>query len=704
MDYVRRCTGGTNTCSGITDGVTACDGTETGGATACIHGGERQKVSTTISTCTGISMTDTLGVFDWNCELVGGAATFYSQLKSNKGLIDLITPGTTYGSWKDNAVTLTNGTASVSTTASAWWTNLIRAAPDNSALCTADAEATPAWTCPGVQNVAKLDLAGTIYTVTNNTQTRGYNLAANKVALVNDSSTHHLVGKLSGNNCASTTMSTAGANALCLIAAGSVKFVWVEGSYGGDPAVATVPDYGLGLAAVRFARVHNAKFSNVNARAIWLSEDVDYSRFDQIRVTGSGAYGIMLYPTTTGNFGNIFWNIHSSGGGNDNLNLYGDNDYNVFSNLIIHNGASMGLYLRGNNFSGDANMKMNIFTRATLANNTAAGLKVDDAGGAIADQLFHNVAVAGNGATAYAVELTGAGTGTVGRTTMSHLAISRNVNASGGLRHDTTDNSKFTGNLFVGNNSGAACSVAAGASPGITGACAAANASDQNFVNTGVDASGSFVLEALSDSTNGAEDANGESMGNAIATAADYFQFDNFYRAWGGDNGAAWPAAGKNGICNDSAVGCQIFDFSLLAAASVIRNTTSTSSGTISTNTTPSASACPAAAAGSVYLTSQTYTYDAAYFSGYNGLETAGGDSDGICEAGETCVQRYLANAVEIIDDLSGDDDGLCETGERCIYTPNFGAYQGHGTLTECTFTAGTITGVTMYYYPTNGY
>jgi hypothetical protein len=50
-----------------------------------------------------------------------------------------------------------------------------------------------------------------------------------------------------------------------------------------------------------------------------------------------------------------------------------------------------------------------------------------------------------------------------------------------------------------------------------------------------------------------------------------------------------------------------------------------------------------------------------------------------------------------------GDDDGLCESGEACLYTPNFGAYQGHGSLETCTFTGGTITGVTMYGYSTNG-
>ena len=114
-DYYRRCTGGTNTCSGITDGVTACTGAETGGATACLHAAEHLTITTTITTCTGISLSDALGVFDWDCRLQGGVAVFYSQLKFGKGLKDLIS-GT---SWRSNSVSLTNGSVTNTGTSSA---------------------------------------------------------------------------------------------------------------------------------------------------------------------------------------------------------------------------------------------------------------------------------------------------------------------------------------------------------------------------------------------------------------------------------------------------------------------------------------------------------------------------------------------------------------------------------------------------------
>jgi hypothetical protein len=67
-------------------------------------------------------------------------------------------------------------------------------------------------------------------------------------------------------------------------------------------------------------------------------------------------------------------------------------------------------------------------------------------------------------------------------------------------------------------------------------------------------------------------------------------------------------------------------------------------------------------------------------------------------------AQTFFINAIELISSDGGDDDGLCESGETCLYTPNFGAYQGHGALGTCTFNNGSsFTGVTMRFYTTNG-
>jgi len=70
-----------------------------------------------------------------------------------------------------------------------------------------------------------------------------------------------------------------------------------------------------------------------------------------------------------------------------------------------------------------------------------------------------------------------------------------------------------------------------------------------------------------------------------------------------------------------------------------------------------------------------------------------------------TCETTFLRNAVEIMDNGLGNENGLCESNETCLYTPNIGAYQGHGNLISAgPFTNGVITNVTLMKYEFNGY
>jgi hypothetical protein len=59
-----------------------------------------------------------------------------------------------------------------------------------------------------------------------------------------------------------------------------------------------------------------------------------------------------------------------------------------------------------------------------------------------------------------------------------------------------------------------------------------------------------------------------------------------------------------------------------------------------------------------------------------------------------------------VLDDGIGNDNLLCESGEQCLYTPNIGAYQGHGSFTSAgSFSNGdTLTGISLLKYSTNGY
>ena len=108
-------------------------------------------------------------------------------------------------------------------------------------------------------------------------------------------------------------------------------------------------------------------------------------------------------------------------------------------------------------------------------------------------------------------------------------------------------------------------------------------------------------------------------------------------------------------------------------------------------------------------------TYDWSILSSYSGELKA---TNGVfpAAAGQACPidgSKYLSanginalvSAVELHGDGAGNDNNLCESNEACLFQPNIGVYQGQGAIYShsCTFTDGTVTGVTLYGYNTNG-
>jgi hypothetical protein len=71
---------------------------------------------------------------------------------------------------------------------------------------------------------------------------------------------------------------------------------------------------------------------------------------------------------------------------------------------------------------------------------------------------------------------------------------------------------------------------------------------------------------------------------------------------------------------------------------------------------------------------------------------------------GSDCQTVFLINAIEIPLDGIGNDNNLCEIAETCLYSPNISSYQGHGNLVSAgAFVNGTLTGITLMKYETNG-
>jgi hypothetical protein len=250
----------------------------------------------------------------------------------------------------------------------------------------------------------------------------------------------------------------------------------------------------------------------------------------------------------------------------------------------------------------------------------------------------------------------------------AQLAIAQsgyNIYAS----HASNANNTFTKNLLIGNASTQDCYFTGnGMNAGLDSACDNIGASDATATSA-LDLSAAFVGKLTSDEATNSSDTNGTA---AYVTTLDFYNFANAFRAWGRD-GSSFPSSNNIGMC--SAGTCAIWDWRLSSSDISILNTSG--SGGIPNSSFTAASPCPSAVAGSYSLTDQ------------NG-------------------HTYLANALELAGDNVGNDNGLCESSETCIYMPNFGVYQGEGTLTNsssssCTFTNGSVTGVTLIAYPTNG-
>jgi len=182
----------------------------------CIHGGERLSAAVMgVTECTGLTASDDLGAFSWSCVEADGEVTVQSTgLSPDKGLSDLIGFGAV--AWKENSVTVTNGTQSASSTQDVWWSNPVVEDNDGGTLNT----------------------SGTIYLVTSNA-TAAYTMGANRTALVVKPG-----NELLGADSAGT-----------VISALNRKYLWVEGFVD-----AAEDNLGIGFDTVSFSRVPNRRW------------------------------------------------------------------------------------------------------------------------------------------------------------------------------------------------------------------------------------------------------------------------------------------------------------------------------------------------------------------------------------------------------------------------------------------------------------
>jgi hypothetical protein len=502
-------------------------------------------------------------------------------------------------------------------TTSAWRPNRVTIRDTDGVY--AESPATAWWTNPvAIDNDGgSLTEAGTIYLVTSGAGP-SYGLAADRQALVVDPS---VVRRGPGAGDA-------------LISASGLDFVWLEG------AINAVDDT-LGLAAnsLEHSVIRGLRVKNALGPGIQTSE-VNDSLVMDVTVSNAGQQGFRHISGER----SVLRRIHS-----DNVGDYGFR-MDDGSNIVVAQLTTMGSAQFGVVISGDSNALLGV----TTLNNANAGSLLDDRitvfniaavnddQGVIltpdgVDQSLVNVALAGDGID---------------------------------LQVGSADN--YFGGYFAVE---ATCFLnGTPTNPGIDSSCNPLAPSDfelHRFVSMAATLVGKVGTGALVDATD--DDVNPEDDATpgttSLASLAEWFGFENRYRAWGRD-GSALPNDDHRGRCllgQDAT--CRIWDVSLAIADAGDPN--------------GGGAGIPGPVAlGVVVVPSATDLFEHRVGGTAEDQEDCDALFPGSTFVGDDdCRVTMLRNSHELLGDAFGNDNLLCEWGETCVHMPNIGSYQGHGPL-----------------------
>ena len=490
---------------------------------------------------------------------------------------------------------------------------------------------------------------GTIYTVSTTSSSMGYLFAVDKVSLVtlNDA---YLDDGGQGSNC------TGNETHICLT---GIDFVWIEADLKGDDSAFV----NIKINAVDYTRIHG---SQVYAANVAIRIDSSNNYLISENKIHSAQYGIILDTVTDSVvIDNTLMDL-----GTDGIRFTNGSVRNTIYNNTIGSIGRYGVYLLSNSTG-------NYFSRVKIANNYGSGIISNTSTNALGFITSINHEASANGIFAEGDSLTIFQTflanNTASGLTLNTQASSSTVaqvlaysNGSYGINSTGNDNSFRTG-FYYGSNGTSDCQNT-GTNNEIDGACNF-NVGTASAPVTAVDASSSFIGMITTDDSSNFADASGVATSTTIDTTnldfSDWVTFESNYRLWGVD-GSTFPNADNRGHCTSDT--CHIWDLRLNSSDTAARNI----NGTFTAG-----SACPSSVSGS--------------------------NPDNYIEG---ILGTHLVNAFEIVGDFIGNENSLCESNEACIFAPNIGAYQGEGDYSSngtCTFTDGTISGVTMYAYPTNG-
>lgn len=614
------------------------------------HGGEMRKVALSgFLDCEGLSMTDNLGVFNWQCYSQGEDIFYYSHnFNANKGLRDLV--NTT--SFKDIKIVLKKNNIVVgeSVLATTWWSNPIVPLTLNSGVA---------------DSVLNLNTSGTIYTVASSGASRGIQMTSARIALVT-------LGTSVITNTASVVTDcesfTGGVQSNCLVSA-SGQAGWIEVNLNtnlGLIALATGTGESTFSASNR-CRIHNTKILTSHANSYGIKSMSGLLNMTDVEVSTAGQMGIYLDSGYYGTFNNIkitggavagvytssvtwyqSWNklnvMNAPGRGYDGSSFH----VSILNSKFINN-MSDGVRMSGNNVNIQNSMSSNnngdgiylisgsneFVSGNLIANNTGVGLFMSShfsfTPGLIENNIFSN-------------NQTGLRVNSSNRWNFKNNFFKDNSTAI--TINGTSANLQWSGKLILSNNLTSCNVTSTGVNPGLlNGSCNNQGISTANKVDL-INTSNYFT--GLT-----ADSANQHTTGSILYSGLlDWFSFETIWRAWSKPGSFA-------GACATGDT-CFITDYSLTPQATEI----------LYVNGNPiAAETCPTSIHGSQYhIINNGYA---------------------------------LLNSYEIYGDYIGNENGFCESNENCQFKPHIGVYQldHQGSPQNCNFEADVnLSNITIFF------
>jgi hypothetical protein len=664
-----------------------CSGYEIG-YDRCIHGGEaRSVVVPGLHDCEDLALHDALGAFNWTCRTVNGTATFFSTgFKRDRGLADLVTAS----GWKPNNVALDCTRACGESEPSIWWNNPVFQLPANP-----DA---PPMVLDDVDDDADGPDAAfpkmPVFVAPASQTTAGYVLGMDGASLVvlRD---------------AALTVTAATVRGVLVE---DQRFVWIEGQFVG-------PGSNLTFSGTRMSRMHRVTIDGTETNGFGiLVEHAMSNRLTEIKVQNlvsewtaqavrlrAEAHGNLLQDLTLSNIAdrglvlsdsdhNVIHRLVAARTGAWGLNVM-LSDNNRMSELVIGpNGGGWGISL------GSASG--NVITNAVISGvNTGIAIGPVNPGWAVSRGNTVSCVTVLNGGEHALYLGDSSGTTVQSFAALNHAASPLRLNGTATAatfsqlaliypgydalcsQGNATSN-KFLGALILDGPPPRCVVSGTGFAPGVI---------DNTCTDTGEDGSSTYAGQlstavlrplmapaspivgkvAVNDPTN-TSDEDGTADFPVDPALFDWTGFGNSFRTWGRD-GSDFPNRDQlGGWTQDRG---RIWDLRLRRDDTILLNRSG--DGANANEPFVADRICPRAAWGDRVATDQR----------------------------EDAPDTYLLSAVEQLFDGIGDDDGLCESYEACLYTPNFGAYQGHGELAPCLFeaNAGPVVGVTIDGYVENG-